>query len=32
METLRNMQIQSRNYAYEHGVDMPELSNWVWPY
>ncbi len=31
-ERLRNMQIASRNYAHEHGVDMPELANWTWPY
>jgi len=30
-ETLRNMQIKSQNYAYEHGVDMPELDQWTWP-
>jgi xylulose-5-phosphate/fructose-6-phosphate phosphoketolase len=28
---LRNMQIKSQNYAYEHGVDMPELDQWTWP-
>ena len=31
-ETLRNRQIECRNYAYEHGVDMPEEDNWTWPY
>jgi xylulose-5-phosphate/fructose-6-phosphate phosphoketolase len=30
-EILRNMQIKSQNYAYEHGVDMPELDQWTWP-
>ncbi len=31
-EKLRDMQIECRNYAYEHGVDMPEINNWTWPY
>ncbi len=31
-EKLRNMQIDCQNYAYEHGVDMPELDQWKWPY
>jgi len=30
-EIFRNMQIKSQNYAYEHGVDMPELDQWTWP-
>jgi xylulose-5-phosphate/fructose-6-phosphate phosphoketolase len=30
-ETLRNMQIDCQNYAYEHGVDKPELEQWTWP-
>lgn len=31
-ENLRDMQIECRRYAYEHGVDKPEEDNWVWPY
>ncbi len=31
-EKLREMQIECRNYAYEHGVDMPRLREWRWPY
>ncbi|MEN9216166.1 MAG: phosphoketolase family protein [Gloeomargarita sp. HHBFW_bins_162] len=31
-EKFLNMQIDCRNYAYEHGVDMPEVVNWRWPY
>ncbi len=31
-EKLRDMQIDCRNYAYEHGVDMPEINNWTWPF
>lgn len=30
-EQLRNMQIQCQNYAYEHGVDIPEIEQWKWP-
>jgi xylulose-5-phosphate/fructose-6-phosphate phosphoketolase len=29
-EKLRNMQIDCQNYAYEHGVDKPEIDQWVW--
>jgi xylulose-5-phosphate/fructose-6-phosphate phosphoketolase len=29
-EMLRNMQIDCQNYAYEHGVDKPELDQWTW--
>jgi phosphoketolase len=25
-ERFRNMQIECRNYAYEHGVDSPEIN------
>jgi len=31
-EKFLNMQIDCRNYAYEHGVDMPEIANWRWPF
>ena len=30
-EHLRNMQIECRNYAHEHGQDIPEMRNWKWP-
>ncbi len=30
-EQLRNMQIDCQNYAYEHGVDKPEIDQWTWP-
>jgi xylulose-5-phosphate/fructose-6-phosphate phosphoketolase len=30
-EALRNMQIECRAYAYEHGVDKPEIDQWTWP-
>lgn len=29
---FRNMQIDCRNYAHEHGVDRPEFADWKWPY
>jgi len=31
-EKLRDMQIECRNYAHEHGVDKPEARDWRWPY
>ncbi|MCG8492198.1 MAG: phosphoketolase family protein, partial [Sneathiellales bacterium] len=31
-EKLRNMQIDCRSYAHEHGVDKPDIQNWQWPY
>jgi xylulose-5-phosphate/fructose-6-phosphate phosphoketolase len=31
-EKLRNMQIDCRNYAYEHGVDLPDAADWKWPF
>jgi len=31
-EKLRDMQIECRNYAHEHGVDKPEERDWRWPY
>jgi xylulose-5-phosphate/fructose-6-phosphate phosphoketolase len=30
-EKLRNMQIDCQSYAYEHGIDKPEVDNWKWP-
>jgi xylulose-5-phosphate/fructose-6-phosphate phosphoketolase len=29
---FRNMQIDCRNYAHEHGIDRPEYTDWKWPY
>jgi xylulose-5-phosphate/fructose-6-phosphate phosphoketolase len=29
-ERLREMQIECRQYAYEHGVDKPEVAEWAW--
>jgi xylulose-5-phosphate/fructose-6-phosphate phosphoketolase len=31
-ERFRNLQIGCRNYAYEHGIDNPEVSGFSWPY
>jgi len=30
-EKFRDMQIDCRNYAYEHGVDNPAVADWTWP-
>ena len=30
-EMLRNMQIECVDYAYEYGVDKPEIDEWTWP-
>jgi xylulose-5-phosphate/fructose-6-phosphate phosphoketolase len=30
-EKLRDMQIECRNYAYENGIDPPEIREWRWP-
>jgi xylulose-5-phosphate/fructose-6-phosphate phosphoketolase len=29
-EKMLNKQIECRNYAYEHGIDLPEVDNWTW--
>jgi xylulose-5-phosphate/fructose-6-phosphate phosphoketolase len=29
-EMLRNMQIECLNYAYENGIDKPEIDQWTW--
>src|SRR4051794_17080764 len=31
-EKFRDMQIACRHYAYRHGIDMPEVVGWRWPY
>jgi xylulose-5-phosphate/fructose-6-phosphate phosphoketolase len=31
-EKFRNQQIVCRRYAHEHGIDMPEIVDWRWPY
>ncbi len=31
-EALKDEQISCRNYAFEHGIDKPEIVQWQWPY
>jgi xylulose-5-phosphate/fructose-6-phosphate phosphoketolase len=31
-ERFRNMQVVCREYAHEHGTDLPEVANWRWPF
>ncbi|MBE9167481.1 phosphoketolase family protein [Pleurocapsales cyanobacterium LEGE 06147] len=31
-ERMKNAIIKHSNYAYEYGIDMPEIVNWKWPY
>jgi xylulose-5-phosphate/fructose-6-phosphate phosphoketolase len=31
-EEFRNLQIECQNYAYQHGIDDPDLEAWKWPY
>ncbi|MFM8294183.1 MAG: phosphoketolase [Microcystaceae cyanobacterium] len=31
-EFLKDEQIACRNYAYEYGIDRPDMVNWKWPY
>jgi len=31
-ERFLNQQIDCRNYAHEHGIDRPDITDWVWPY
>jgi len=31
-EKYRDQQIDCRNYAYEHGIDKPEVVAWRWPF
>jgi xylulose-5-phosphate/fructose-6-phosphate phosphoketolase len=30
-ERLLNRQIDCRRYAYEEGIDLPEITSWRWP-
>ncbi len=30
-DKLRDRKIDCRQYAYEHGVDAPDLRQWTWP-
>ena len=31
-EKFKNQQIACLNYAYENGVDKPEIVGWRWPF
>ena len=31
-EKFKNLQIDARNYAHEHGTDKAELTHFKWPY
>jgi xylulose-5-phosphate/fructose-6-phosphate phosphoketolase len=31
-EEFRNLQIECQNYAYQHGIDDPDVEAWRWPY
>ena len=31
-ERFLNQQIACRNYAHTYGIDMPEATDWTWPY
>jgi xylulose-5-phosphate/fructose-6-phosphate phosphoketolase len=32
IQALKDRQLSYRHYAYEHGVDSPDITNWVWPH
>ncbi|MEM8781115.1 MAG: phosphoketolase, partial [Cyanobacteria bacterium P01_G01_bin.49] len=31
-ERMKNAIIEHRTYAYEYGIDKPEMTNWKWPF
>jgi xylulose-5-phosphate/fructose-6-phosphate phosphoketolase len=31
-EQMKNAILDHLNYAHEHGIDRPEITNWVWPF
>ncbi len=31
-ERMKNAIIEHQHYAFEHGMDKPEIVNWKWPY
>jgi xylulose-5-phosphate/fructose-6-phosphate phosphoketolase len=31
-ERLHDMRIACRDYAYQHGTDLPEQRDWRWPF
>jgi xylulose-5-phosphate/fructose-6-phosphate phosphoketolase len=31
-QEMKDAVIDNMNYAHEHGIDRPEITDWVWPY
>jgi xylulose-5-phosphate/fructose-6-phosphate phosphoketolase len=31
-EWLKNQVLDHQEYAFENGIDKPEIRNWKWPY
>jgi xylulose-5-phosphate/fructose-6-phosphate phosphoketolase len=31
-QLLRNKLVEHKQYIYEHGVDLPKIRDWTWPY
>ncbi len=31
-EEMKNAIVDNLNYAHQHGIDRPEITNWVWPF
>jgi len=31
-QLLRNRLVEHKQYIYEHGVDLPKIRDWTWPY
>lgn len=31
-QLLRNKLVEHTQYIRQHGDDMPEVKNWIWPY
>ncbi|MEN8770988.1 MAG: hypothetical protein ABF267_06835 [Glaciecola sp.] len=31
-QLFKDKQIECQHYAHEHGIDSPEINDWVWPY
>jgi xylulose-5-phosphate/fructose-6-phosphate phosphoketolase len=31
-QLLRNKLVEHKQYIYEHGIDLPKIRDWTWPY